>query len=67
MKKFYETPMVEFTVFDVEDVITTSVASIPTAGMSEEQINTLFADIKDDAATAGTDFLGNYKSSSYNW
>ncbi len=65
MKKFYETPMVEFTVFDVEDVITTS--AIMTGTMDASEIDTLIAEIEADAAVAGVDVLGNYHNASYQW
>ena len=65
MKKFYETPMVEFTVFDVEDVITTSAIAVETAGMTEQQIDALIAEIESAAVSGTPDVLGNYNS--YSW
>lgn len=62
MKKFYENPMVEITVFDVEDVITTSVAvtTVDTLNMSEEDLTEL------QTAVAGTaDSVVDYNS--YKW
>ena len=63
MKKFYESPIVEITVFDVEDVITTS-AAVTTS------VDTLTWTPQDaDAAThktqVGADAVGYY--SSYTW
>ena len=45
MKKFYESPIVEITVFDVEDVITTSVT---TAGVTGQPMADYIADVKAD-------------------
>lgn len=64
MKKFYETPMVELTVFDVEDVITTS--AIMTGTMNAGEINTLIAEMnEEEVSAAGVDYLGNYHT--YQW
>ena len=63
MKKFYESPIVEITVFDVEDVITTSVATINTA--TEWDANTVKNNVAEYAAKVGTDAVGHYGS--YNW
>jgi len=66
MKKFYESPIVELTVFDVEDVITTS-AVLPVT-----EINTLTEDVSAvvTAINAG-DYTGVVDSAStygaYNW
>lgn len=42
MKKFYEAPVVELTGFSAEDVITTSVPTIDTVGMTKDQAEAIF-------------------------
>lgn len=63
MKKIYESPIVEITVFDVEDVITTSVATINTA--TEWTAANVAADVAAYATKVGADTVGHYGS--YNW
>ena len=41
MKKIYESPIVEITVFDVEDVITTSVVRIDTTSWTANDVESL--------------------------
>ena len=64
MKKFYESPVVEITVFDVEDVIT---ASVNTSTLETEAIDAYVAEIADNYVapenTATT--FGNFGS--YTW
>ena len=66
MKKFYESPIVELTVFDVEDVITTSaiggIDTTTTAG-----VDALIADIQNATTTAGGAVGAKAYNSSYNW
>jgi hypothetical protein len=65
MKKFYELPVVEITVFDVEDVITTSVTKVNTA---EGDINQHINDITNNyAGTADAKDIVNFNSNSYTW
>ncbi len=71
MKKFFEMPVVEITVFDVEDVISTSVAAGPidTADVANKAaVDAVIADINDNGAwkSAGYDAAEAYKAS-YNW
>lgn len=64
MKKFYESPIVELTVFDVEDVITAS---------GEIEVNTLEADVEALKATINGSTYANANEvkattyGSYNW
>ena len=64
MKKFYESPMVEFTVFDVEDVITLSILPGATMGMSEAEVTELVQDIE---TTLGVTVANKGNFSTYNW
>ncbi len=63
MKKFYETPAVEFTGFNVEDVITVSI--IDTYGMDAAAEATFQARVTANAATTGVNRTVDYGS--YNW
>ena len=62
MKKFYESPVVEITVFDVEDVITASVQS--TNAMNTDQLDALVSDIEgtytNTDATVSVSNFGSY-------
>jgi hypothetical protein len=49
MKKFYEIPVVEITVFDVEDVITASAGTVSTNDMDNAELGTLITAIQNDA------------------
>lgn len=62
MKKIYESPIVEITVFDVEDVITTSAttATVDTLDWTADD-----ADAATHAAKVGAKAVGYY--SAYNW
>lgn len=66
MKKIYESPIVEITVFDVEDVITTSagggVTSVDTISWTAENVE---SDAANYAAKVGADTVGHYNS--YTW
>ncbi len=71
MKKFFEMPVVEITVFDVEDVISTSVVAGPidTAdSVNADAVNAVIADINNNGAwkSAGYDAAATYEAS-YNW
>lgn len=65
MKKFYENPVVEITVFDVEDVITVSVGGGST--LTEEAANQLIGAIETGAVIDNTNVIAAKKYSSYNW
>ncbi len=70
MKKFFEMPVVEITVFDVEDVITTSVVYSTDAEVAAE-ITALIDNIN-KAGTSGYNgtniqSAARYDSTSYNW
>lgn len=63
MKKFYESPVVEITVFDVEDVITTSVTNIDT---TDGNVAKYIEDVKNNyAGTADIKVVNDF--SSYTW
>ncbi len=62
MKKFYESPIVEITVFDVEDVITTSAT---TATVDTLVWTAADADAATHATKVGADAVDYY--SAYNW
>jgi hypothetical protein len=63
MKKFYESPVVEITVFDVEDVIT---ASVDTTGMDDTALTAHIDTVVEVYETAGT--AAEIKGfSSYTW
>lgn len=64
MKKFYENPVVEITVFDVEDVITVSVVG---STLTEEAANQLIDAIETGAVIDNTNVIAAKKYSSYNW
>lgn len=63
MKKFYENPVVEITVFDVEDVITASnILSTPvTESNVTEVVNAINADIQTRDAAVKTVRTFSYK------
>ena len=63
MKKFYETPAVEFTGFNVEDVITVSIIS--TYGMDDQQTADFQARVTSNATTTGVNQAVSYNS--YTW
>ncbi|MDO4744704.1 MAG: hypothetical protein Q4A86_04900 [Clostridia bacterium] len=50
MKKIYEKPVVELTVFDVEDIITLS--TIDTTTLSEVQTNQAVMNLKNEISAA---------------
>jgi len=65
MKKFYESPIVEITVFDVEDVITTSAGGagpVDTLTWTKEDVEASAATY---AGQLGVNQVGHYDS--YNW
>ena len=63
MKKFYESPVVEITVFDVEDVITTSVKNIDT---TDGNVSKYIDDVKENyAGAANLNVVNNFGS--YTW
>lgn len=64
MKKFYESPIVELTVFDAEDVITTSAIVIDTAATGVS-LEALVSGIQ-TAAYGNVEKVEAYNSS-YNW
>ncbi len=64
MKKFYESPIVEFTVFDVEDVITTS--AVDTAILNEQDLDALVTEINNSSTDAAYIKAAKY-GSTYNW
>ena len=64
MKKFYENPVVEITVFDVEDVITVSVVGTTLAPGAAEQ---LIDAIESGAVIENTSIIAAKKYSAYNW
>lgn len=64
MKKFYESPIVELTVFDAEDVITTSAVVIDTAATGAN-LEALVSGIQ-TAAYGNVEKVEAYNSS-YNW
>ena len=63
MKKIYESPIVEITVFDVEDVITTSAgtATIDTTSWTATDAEA----VAGYAAKVGADKVGVYSTSSW--
>lgn len=63
MKKFYETPAVEFTGFNVEDVITTSIIS--TYNMDDAATADFQARVTSNKTTTGVQATVNYGS--YTW
>ena len=66
MKKFYELPVVEITVFDVEDVITTSIVS--TRNLEGDDLAAFSAGVEAQyGGTKGTVVTGDYNSTSYTW
>ena len=64
MKKFYESPIVEITVFDVEDVITASVNGGSTLELDDAQLSTLTDKL--EAQYANTQVV-NYGDTAYTW
>lgn len=68
MKKFYENPVVEITVFDVEDVITTSLTGLNGGStLNEAAANELVKAIEDGAKIDNTTVIAARKYSAYNW
>lgn len=66
MKKFYELPVVEITVFDVEDVITTSIVS--TRNLEGDDLTAFTAGVEAQyGGDNGTVVTGDYNSNSYTW
>lgn len=63
MKKFYETPAVEFTGFNAEDVITTSIIDATT--MDAAAIETFKARVDSNVASTGVQQAINYGE--YQW
>ena len=63
MKKFYNSPVVEITVFDVEDIITAS-AAINTADLGKDQLETLANEL--NAVENSTTTVGAWNST-YAW
>lgn len=67
MKKFYESPIVEITVFDVEDVITASIGTSGETGETMQQyIDAVKADLNvaPESTTAAAEV---YDFGAYNW
>ena len=68
MKKFYENPVVEITVFDVEDVITTSLTGLNGGStLSEAAADELVQATEDGAKIDNTTVIAARKYSAYNW
>ena len=65
MKKFYETPVVEFAGFNVGDVITISEVFTSRAEFGDEAAAKFEARVAENAATTGISAAVSY--SSYNW
>ena len=63
MKKFYESPIVEFTVFDVEDVITTS--AIDTLNPGNVDLDALIDEINNSSTAAAPIKAAKYGT--YTW
>lgn len=63
MKKFYESPIVEFTVFDVEDVITTSAIDTLTYQGLDALVNEI------NSSSTDTDHIkaAKYGNGTYEW
>lgn len=64
MKKLYATPTVEFTGFDVEDVITVSIQTLADPG-DEAAINAVMTAVGETGITANYEQAEHY--SSYTW
>ncbi len=66
MKKFYETPAVEITGFEVEDIITTSGVDPDAVA---DSLSSKFADKVDAAIAAANDSVntGAARYGTYNW
>ena len=62
MKKFYELPVVEITVFDVEDVITVSATS--TLGLEGETLQAFLTDVE---SQYGEESGGTVVAQAYPW
>ncbi len=60
MKKFYESPMVELTVFDTEDIMTES-------GLSTTEDENAEALVKEYTSKNTNAVWGKFKGGSYNW
>ncbi len=65
MKKFYKNPVVEITVFDVEDVITVSVVGTTLSDGAAAQL--IEAIENDSAVIENTSVIAAKKYSAYNW
>ncbi|MBQ2931307.1 MAG: hypothetical protein IJE62_00470 [Clostridia bacterium] len=65
MKKFYKNPVVEITVFDVEDVITVSVVGTTLSDVAAEQL--IDAIENNNAVIENTSVIAAKKYSAYNW
>lgn len=66
MKKFYELPVVEITVFDVEDVITTSIVS--TRNLEGADLAAFTAGVEAQyGGDNGTVVTSAYEGGSYTW
>ena len=63
MKKFYESPIVELTVFDVEDVITASAEIYVNTLDPDANLSSLTSEIANKEYAA----YGTYTAGSYNW
>jgi hypothetical protein len=64
MKKFYESPVVEITVFDVEDVITASV--FDTREMGVDDLNALVTNINNTKGQA-VEVIDFTDTGAYTW
>ncbi len=68
MKKFYESPIVEITIFDVEDVVATD-SNVNTLGMNETEITAIVEEWLAGDVTSGTTKSARRASryNNYNW
>lgn len=64
MKKFYNSPVVEITVFDVEDIITASAIEVSTNNMSTEEAAVLTGALEASGITSDNTVGWN---GSYTW
>lgn len=65
MKKVYEKPMVELTVFDAEDIICASTINTDTGAAGTDAYVEILTGKYTNANTKAK--FGNYKSGSYTW
>lgn len=65
MKKFYENPVVEITVFDIEDVITASSIAVDTTGDADAAVTEIQNAI--NAANLQNTTVAVNKYSAYQW